>query len=152
MVETVNRLRRNGIKIGSTTGYNDKMMEIVVPAAKEKGYEPDVWFSPDSTGQKGRPYPYMIFRNIEALGVKKVRRVLKVGDTISDIKEGKNAGVWSAGTVVGSSEMGLSQEEYEALSSEEKEEKCREVSEKFLDAGADKVFYTIEDLGEFLLG
>ena len=40
VVETVNRLRRNGIKIGSTTGYNDKMMEIVVPAAKEKGYEP----------------------------------------------------------------------------------------------------------------
>ena len=152
VVETVNRLRRNGIKIGSTTGYNDKMMEIVVPAAKEKGYEPDVWFSPDSTGQKGRPYPYMIFRNIEALGIKKVRRVLKVGDTISDIKEGKNAGVWSAGIVVGSSEMGLTQEEYEALSPEEKEEKCREVSEKFLEAGADKVFYTIEDLGEFLLG
>ena len=48
--------------------------------------------------------------------------------------------------------MGLTQEEYEALSPEEKEEKCREVSEKFLEAGADKVFYTIEDLGEFLLG
>ena len=94
----------------------------------------------------------MIFRNIEALGIKKVRRVLKVGDTISDIKEGKNAGVWSAGIVVGSSEMGLTQEEYEALSPEEKEEKCREVSEKFLEAGADKVSYTIEDLGEFLLG
>ena len=92
VVETVNRLRRHGIKIGSTTGYNDKMMEIIVPAAKEKGYEPDVWFSPDSTEQKGRPYPYMIFRNIEALGLKKVRRVLKVGDTVSDIKEGKNAG------------------------------------------------------------
>ena len=144
VVETVNRLRRHGIRIGSTTG--------VVPAAKEKGYEPDVWFSPDSTGQKGRPYPYMIFRNIEALGIKKVRCVLKVGDTVSDIKEGKNAGVWSAGIVVGSSEMGLTQEEYEALSPEEKEEKCREVSEKFLEAGADKVFYTIEDLGEFLLG
>ena len=51
-----------------------------------------------------------------------MRRVLKVGDTISDIKEGKNAGVWSAGIVVGSSEMGLTQEEYEALSPEEKEE------------------------------
>ena len=70
VVETVNRLRRNGFKIGSTTGYNDKMMEIVVPAAKEKGYEPDVWFSPDSTGQKGRPYPYMIFHNMEALEIK----------------------------------------------------------------------------------
>ena len=36
VVDVVNRLRRNGYKIGSTTGYNDKMMEIVVPAAKEK--------------------------------------------------------------------------------------------------------------------
>ena len=152
VVDVVNRLRRNGFKIGSTTGYTDKMMDIVAPIAEEKGYAPDVWFSPDSTNQKGRPYPYMIFRNIEALGIKKVRRVLKVGDTVSDIKEGKNAGVWSAGIVVGSSEMGLTLEEYEALSEEEKETRCREVADKFLDAGADKVFYTIEDLGEFLLG
>lgn len=152
VVEVVNRLRRNGIRIGSTTGYNDKMMEIVVPAAKEKGYEPDVWFSPDSTGQKGRPWPYMIFRNMGALEIKKVRRVLKVGDTVSDIKEGRNAGVWSAGIVIGSSEMGLTEAEFEALSDEEKERKCREVAGRFLDAGADKVFYTIEDLEAFLLG
>lgn len=152
VVDVVNRLRRNGIKIGSTTGYNDKMMEIVVPAAKEKGYEPDVWFSPDSTGQKGRPWPYMIFRNMEALEIKKVRRVLKVGDTVSDIKEGRNAGVWSAGIVIGSSEMGLTEAEFEALADEEKERKCREVAGRFLDAGADKVFYTIEDLEAFLLG
>ena len=112
----------------------------------------EVWFSPDSTGQKGRPYPYMIFRNMEALDIKKVRRVLKVGDTISDIKEGRNAGVWSAGIVVGSSEMGLSLEEYEALSKEEKDRKCDEVAQKFIEAGADKVFYTIEDLAEYLLG
>lgn len=152
VAETVNRLRRHGIKIGSTTGYNDKMMEIVVPAAKARGYEPDVWFSPDAAGQKGRPYPYMIFRNMEALDIKKVRRVLKVGDTVSDIKEGKNAGVWSAGIVIGSSEMGLTQEEYEALGEEEQAARCREVAERFLDAGADKVFYTIEDMGQFLLG
>lgn len=152
VVEAVAKLRRSGLKIGSTTGYTDKMMEIVVPAAAEKGYAPDVWFSPDSTGQKGRPYPYMIFRNMEALGIKKVNRVLKVGDTVSDIKEGRNAGVWSAGIVVGSSEMGLTLEEYEALSPEERAEKCDETAEKFLDAGADKVFYTIEDLTEYLLG
>ena len=152
VVETVNRLRRNGFRIGSTTGYNDKMMEIVVPAAREKGYEPDVWFSPDSTGQKGRPYPYMIFRNMEALGIKKVNRVLKVGDTVSDIKEGRNAGVWSAGIVVGSSEMGLSLDEYESLEKDERERLCRETADRFIEAGADKVFYTIQDLEEFLLG
>lgn len=150
VLEAVEKLRKRGIKIGSTTGYTDKMMEIVVPAALEKGYSPDVWFSPDSTDQKGRPYPYMVFRNMEALGIKDVKNVLKVGDTVSDIKEGKNAGVWSAGIVVGSSEMGLTEKEYLELTEEEKEKKCKEVADKFLDAGADKVFYTIEDLVEYL--
>ena len=121
VAETVKALREKGIAIGSTTGYTDKMMEIIIPIAREKGYEPECWFSPDSTGQKGRPYPYMIFRNMETLGIDDVRKVLKVGDTASDIKEGKHAGVWSAGVIVGSSEMGLTEEEYEALSPEEKE-------------------------------
>ena len=111
---------------------------------------PDVWFSPDSTGQKGRPYPYMIFRNMEALGLMDVRRVIKVGDTVSDIREGKNAGVLSAGIVTGSSEMGLSLEEFEALSPEEREEQCRRTEEKFLAAGADRVYRTLNELAESL--
>lgn len=40
-------------------------------------------------GGHGRPYPYMMFRNIEASGVTDARRVAKVGDTVSDIREGK---------------------------------------------------------------
>ena len=111
---------------------------------------PDVWFSPDSTGQKGRPYPYMIFRNMEALGLMDVCRVIKVGDTVSDIREGKNAGVLSAGIVTGSSEMGLSLEEFEALSPEEREEQCRRTEEKFLAAGADRVYRTLNELAESL--
>ena len=39
-----------------------------------------------------------------------------------------------------------------ALSKEEKDRKCDEVAQKFIEAGADKVFYTIEDLAEYLLG
>lgn len=111
---------------------------------------PDVWFSPDSTGQKGWPYPYMIFRNMEALGLMDVHRVIKVGDTVSDIREGKNAGVLSAGIVTGSSEMGLSLEEFEALSPEEREEQCRRTEEKFLAAGADRVYRTLNELAESL--
>ena len=43
--ETVETLRTHGIRIGSTTGYTDAMMDIVVPAAAKKGYSPDCWFS-----------------------------------------------------------------------------------------------------------
>lgn len=151
VLEVVKKLRKNGMKIGSTTGYTDKMMEIIVPIAAEKGYAPDVWVSPDSVGGKGRPYPYMIFKNMEALCIKNVRNVLKIGDTVSDIKEGKNAGVRTAGVVIGSSEMGLSSAEFEALSPEEKEKKCAQISQRFIEAGADKVFYTLEDMAEYLI-
>ncbi|MCB7304692.1 phosphonoacetaldehyde hydrolase [Bariatricus massiliensis] len=149
--EVVAKLRKHGFKIGSTTGYTDKMMDIIVPIAKEKGYAPDIWFSPDAVGGKGRPYPYMIFKNMEALGVKSVRNVLKIGDTVSDIKEGKNAGVWTAGVVVGSSELGLSLAEFEELSEEEREARCKRAADRFTEAGADKVFYTLEDMVQYLL-
>lgn len=64
VLETVKKLREMGQKIGSTTGYTDKMMEIVTREAKNAGYKPDVWFSPDSVGHAGRPYPFMIFKNM----------------------------------------------------------------------------------------
>lgn len=57
VLDVVKDLRTEGIKIGSTTGYTDAMMRIVVPKAKENGYEPDAWFSPDSVGKPAGPIP-----------------------------------------------------------------------------------------------
>lgn len=84
-VETANKLREMGLKIGSTTGYTDAMMAVVAPKAAQQGYAPDCMVSPDGVGGKGRPYPYMIFVNMQKLGVTSVQNVVKVGDTISDI-------------------------------------------------------------------
>ena len=149
-LRTVPKLREMGISIGSTTGYNDKMMSVVAKEAEKRGYCPDTWFSPDSTDNKGRPYPNMIFKNMEALGLSDVRRVLKVGDTISDIKEGKCAGVLTAGVVIGSSQMGLSEEEFAHLSASDKEAKCDEVKKSFFKAGADEVFMTLDEVADFV--
>ncbi|HIS46990.1 MAG TPA: phosphonoacetaldehyde hydrolase [Candidatus Scybalocola faecigallinarum] len=150
VTETVDALREMGLKIGSTTGYNDAMMAIVVPAAKAAGYSPDCWFSPDSTGQKGRPYPYIVFRNMEALGLSCVSRVMKVGDTVADIKEGKNAGLVSVGIIEGSSVMGLTKEEYEALSPEEKAAEAQRVTAVYKEAGADFVVSDIRGILELV--
>lgn len=141
--ETVEALRAQGLKIGSTTGYNDKMMSIVVPAAKANGYEPDAWFSPDSVGGAGRPKPYMIFKNMEALGLGDVRRALKVGDTVADIAEGKNAGVKTVGIIEGSSMLGLTKEEYEVLSAAERAVYDEKTKRAYIEAGAD---YVIQDI------
>lgn len=143
VLETVKKLKNAGIKIGSTTGYSDEMMEIVTREAKKAGYEPDSMYTPDSTGHMGRPCPYMIFRNMETLKITSVDRVMKVGDTISDILEAKNAGVTAVGIVEGSSEMGLTKAEWEALSAEEKAAKAQQVEARYLEAGAD---YVIADI------
>ena len=149
-VEVAAQLREMGMKIGSTTGYTDAMMNIVAPQAAKEGYAPDFWISPDGVGGKGRPYPYMIFANMQKLGVTSVRNVVKVGDTISDVKEGVNAGVWTVGVVEGSSELGLSQEEFEALTPQEREAACRKVEESFREAGAQFVIRNLSQLPELI--
>lgn len=150
VLEVVKELRERGIKIGSTTGYTDVMMDIVASKAAMLGYAPDCWYSPDSTGNMGRPYPYMIFKNMEQLKVTSVDKVIKVGDTISDIKEGKNAGVFTIGILEGSSLVGLSREEFEALSEEEKDEKLSLAEKKYKEAGADAVVRDIRGILDYV--
>lgn len=145
VVETMELLRSQGLKIGSTTGYTQSMMDVVVPNALKKGYSPDFYITPDGTNSFGRPYPYMIYRNMEALKLSASWKVVKIGDTTSDIKEAINAGVWSVGVVIGSSEMGLSIDEFNALSKEEQEKVISKTEESFIQSGAD---FTIKSMSE----
>lgn len=150
VVDTINKLREKNIKIGSTTGYTDEMMSIVVEVAKEKGYSPDCWFTPTSTNNLGRPYPYMVFKNLEALKVSSIKNVIKVGDTISDILEGKNAGVITVGIIEGSSELALTEEEYNSLTEEERLNKIEEITQRYKESGADFVIKNISELIDIL--
>ena len=150
VVETISALRAQGIRIGSTTGYTDSMMHIVAPKAARLGYAPDFWISPDGVGGRGRPDPYMIFENLKALEVPSVKNAVKVGDTVSDIREGVNAGVWSVGVIEGSSVLGLSQTEYEALTPEERRDVCRRAEETFRTAGAHFVLNDLSQLPELI--
>ena len=65
-------------------------------------------------------------------GVPSVQTVIKVGDTVSDIREGKNAGVRSLGVLEGSSVMGMTQTAYEALSADEKQAALDRARQMFL--------------------
>ncbi|GGG16723.1 phosphonoacetaldehyde hydrolase [Paenibacillus aceti] len=146
VIPVVEELRSRGLKIGSTTGYTNSMMEVVVPGAKAKGYSPDHVVTPDDTNSYGRPYPYMIYRNMEALKLSAVRKVVKVGDTTSDIKEGVAAGVWSVGVAVGSSEMGLSEEEYNSLTAPDQQAAIARTQQVFKQHGADFTIATLAEL------
>ena len=65
---------------------------------------------------------------------------------MSDIREGKKAGVRSLGVLEGSSVMGMTQMDYEALSAEKKQAALDRAQQMFLEAGADAVLRNIEQL------
>ena len=144
VIETLDQLRAQGIKIGSTTGYTREMMDVVIPAAAAKGYQTENCVTSDGL-PGGRPYPYMIYKTMCDLAVPSRMSVLKYGDTISDIKEGVNAGVWTVGAIIGSNEMGLTEEEFLQLSAEDRKQKMAEVRHRMYAAGAD---YVVDDITE----
>jgi phosphonoacetaldehyde hydrolase len=145
VLEVVHELKTRGIKIGSSTGYTKEMMDIVVPHAKEKGYSPDFCATAEDV-KAGRPYPWMSYYNAMNLGIYPMSRMVKVGDTVSDMEEGKNAGMVTVGVVRGSSMLGLSLEEVNGMDPEKLQLKIEAAREAFIQAGADYVIESIEEL------
>ena len=145
VIPTLEKLRAEGLKIGSTTGYTREMMNVVLPAAQAKGYRVDYCATPNLL-PAGRPAPYMIFENLIKLGVDSLDAVVKVGDTIADIKEGVNAKVCSVGVVLGSNEMALTEAETKAMPAAELEARIAVVKERMFAAGASDVILSMEEL------
>lgn len=145
VIPVVEKLCAEGIKIGSTTGYTCQMMDIVIPAAEEKGYKVDYCATSDNL-PGGRPAPYMIFENMTRLAVPSLDSVVKVGDTIADIKEGVNAKVWTVGVVLGSNELALTEDEVKSMLADELEARIEEVKERMLAAGASYVIRSMDEL------
>ncbi|MFT2134927.1 phosphonoacetaldehyde hydrolase [Bacillus cereus] len=143
--EVIASLRERGIKIGSTTGYTREMMEIVAKEAALQGYKPDFLVTPDDV-PAGRPYPWMCYKNAMELGVYPMNHMIKVGDTVSDMKEGRNAGMWTVGVILGSSELGLTEEEVESMDSVELREKIEIVRNQFVENGAHFTIETMQEL------
>lgn len=149
LTEAVRVIRSMDMKIGSTTGYNIEMMEIVTAAAARQGYVADsVVCATDVPA--GRPAPWMAFRNAEKLGIYPMQAIVKIGDTISDIEEGLNAGMWSVGVVKSSNEMGLTQLEIEKMDKTELEKRIVQVRNTFLNAGADFVIDSLAETDELI--
>ena len=149
VIPTVEQLRSLGLKIGSTTGYTREMMEIVLPLAKQQGYSPDFCVTASEV-KRGRPYPYMIYKNMLELDIADIKTVIKVGDTLSDIREGVNAGCISVGVIEGSSELGLSLAEFNALDAATKNREMKKVRFRMYGAGADYVIDNIAELPELI--
>lgn len=145
VLDTIAALRAQGLKVGSTTGFTAAMMEVVRPAAAAKGYTVDNLVTPDGL-PAGRPAPYMVYRNMIDLAIDSPEGVVKVGDTIADIREGLSAGVWSVGIVTGSNELGLTEQECLSMPPAELAALKAGVRKKMIAAGADFVLDNITEL------
>jgi phosphonoacetaldehyde hydrolase len=147
--ELVESLRRDGVKIGSTTGYTRAMLDLLVAAAAKQGYRPDCSFSPEEVGA-GRPYPFMIYAAAVKMQVYPLGAVIKVGDTESDIKEGLNAGVWSVGVAATGNAVGLSEDKFRDLSTDERNAKLQKARSELQAAGAHYVIDTLTELPDVI--
>lgn len=145
VLDCVQHLRRRGIRIGATTGYFRAAAERVYAAAAGQGYEPDCCFCAEDV-PAGRPAPWMIFRIMEALDIYPPTSVVKVGDTIPDIEEGRAAGAWSIGVMRSSSDVGCTEAEWNLLPTSEQATRIGACREKLLAAGAHAVMETLDEL------
>ncbi|MFX3634264.1 MAG: phosphonoacetaldehyde hydrolase [Candidatus Pristimantibacillus sp.] len=144
-VELADQLRALRIKLGTTTGYTRAMLDVILPEAAKLGYSPDCTVTPDEV-KEGRPHPWMIYRCAELLGLTPSDGFVKCGDTEADMREGRNAGVWTVGVVFGGNELGLTLEETLQLSESDKERLYEEVATKLTNAGAHYIIREISEL------
>jgi phosphonoacetaldehyde hydrolase len=146
IVELVKTLKNRGIKIGTTTGYTAPMMKNVIKVAKELGFEPDCIIN-SSDVNEGRPKPWMAFLNAIKLDIYPPSSIIKVGDTVADIKEGINAGMWTIGVTKSGNEVGFSLDEIKKVDKQILDSKIEKARQKLLDAGA---HFVIEGVWECL--
>jgi phosphonoacetaldehyde hydrolase len=119
VVPVVDALRSRGVRIGGTTGYTRAMLEALEAAARKRGYHTDLSLCPEDVGS-GRPHPFMCYQLAVDLEFSPLSACVKIGDTLSDIEEGLNAGMWTIGVLRTGNMTGLSAQDWMALPAADK--------------------------------
>jgi phosphonoacetaldehyde hydrolase len=143
--EVVAELRRNGVKIGSSTGYTREIMAEILPVAAAQGFKPDSLVCTGDTPD-GRPTPFMLYKTLLDLKVWPAWSVIKVDDTEVGIAEGLNGGAWTVGVSVSGNCFGLSREDAAALAPADFHERRKAAVKTLEGAGAHYVIDSVADL------
>ena len=104
-----NVLRDAGIKICLNTGYNKEIQNLLIENLGLLDCIDDYISSEEV--DRGRPYPFMIERLMTRNNVDDPSEVIKIGDTVADIREGKNYGCKTVGVLSGADSKALLQYE-----------------------------------------
>jgi len=141
------RLQAQGIKIGSTTGFVRSMVNILEEEAAKQGYRPDSSVAGDEVKHGARPGPFMVYKNLDNLGIHPIQSVVKIDDTVSGVGEALNAGCWGVGVARYSNYMDMDtpdqDKQFPKEEIERRLEKTREILRK---AGAHYVIDSLADI------
>jgi phosphonatase-like hydrolase len=84
------RLRQAGVKVALNSGFGRPIIDAILTRLHwTKAVDATV---ASNEVARGRPHPDMIRRLLATLGLTDPGRVVKVGDTLADLEEGKSAG------------------------------------------------------------
>jgi phosphonoacetaldehyde hydrolase len=147
VAEATQTLQKQGVKVGSTTGFVRSMVDILEEDAKMQGYVPDASVAGDEVINGARPKPFMVYKNLDMLDVHPIQSVVKVDDTVSGIGEAQEAGCWGVGVSRYSNYMDIdSLEQAESLSAAEVERRHEKTKDILRKAGAHYVIDSLADL------
>ena len=119
-------LKERNIKTGIGTGLEREILESIIKHLDWDHSMFDYIGIAHETG-RNRPYPDMIFDMMTKLSLSDTGQFLKVGDTVADIEEGKNAKVMTAVILSGT-----------------------QSKEDLLNAGPDYVLHSLPDIKKIL--
>lgn len=146
---TLSVLKDQGIKVGTTTGYNREIMNVVLPLVKTQGFTPDNLVCADDL-HESRPSPLGMYKCFLDLNVWPATSVIKVDDTVPGLLEGYHSGCWTVGVIASGNEVGMTYDEWMNLRESEKELIRTQVSEKLAAGKPNFLIDTVADLPEIL--
>lgn len=145
-IDTIQFLRDNSIKMGSTTGYTTELMSVVLPIAQAQGYAPDSLVCSDEVA-KGRPAPWQIYEACQQMNCYPLSQVVKIDDTAVGIEAARHARCWAVAVAGTGNEMAIQQFVNKDAS---RQEMLQTIATKFESAGAHYVIESLADLPETL--
>ena len=110
-------LKTHHIKVAVDTGFDRQITDVILKRMRwQERQLMDASVTSDEV-PRGRPHPDMIFRAMQLTGIKDIATVAKVGDTVSDMRQGQAAGcAWVVGVTTGAcTEAELQQEPHTHL-------------------------------------
>jgi phosphonoacetaldehyde hydrolase len=148
-LDVIRDLRGMRIRIGTTTSYTGEMLRILSAEAVRNGFEPDVNICTDHV-PSGRPHPWMCIKAAMELQLYPMEAMVKVGDTLPDVEEGLNAGMWTIAIAKTGNELGLTEAELEQLVEVDRNARIIRSREKLSRGGAHYVADSIEDVPQII--